>query len=79
MKLTPFSETWARRSLWAVLVTWRSFSMETTLPRPEPSDMTWKPPESVRVGPSQVVADGSGDHSANPPALAISGDWRRRW
>ena len=29
--------------------------MSITFLNPEPRDMTWKPPESVKVGPSQFM------------------------
>ena len=49
--------------------------MEMTFLKPTPSDITWKPPESVNVGPSQFMKRPS------PPASSTMSEpgCRNRW
>ncbi|SLH24295.1 Uncharacterised protein [Mycobacteroides abscessus subsp. abscessus] len=64
-KVTPSSSTVARRSLPAAITS--SFatptdSIASTFLNPTPSDITWKPPLSVKVGPGQFM------NAPSPPA-----------
>ena len=77
---TPSSSTWARRSLPGA--TWSSepvlaaaASMLMTFLKPEPRLITWKPPESVKVGPSQFM------NLPKPPAASSTAapGCRYRW
>ena len=57
VKVTPSSSTRASRSLPSAMMSsarTRSVSIASTLRKPAPSDRTWNPPLSVKVGPGPV-------------------------
>ena len=76
-KVTPSSSTWARRSLSVAMTSAASDeeSIDSVLRNPAPRLMTWKPPESVKVGPDQPM------NRPSPPASSTTSSpgWRYRW
>ena len=77
-KVTPSSSTIALRSASAAMTS-ASVSWETSMARvflkPAPRLSTWKPPESVKVGPVQFM------NRPRPPASSINSGpgCRKRW
>ncbi len=76
--MTPSSSTTARRSLPLAITSSLCIptaSMASTFLKPTPSDMTWKPPLSVKVGPGQFM------NRLSPPASSTMSDpgCRYRW
>jgi hypothetical protein len=78
LNVTPSSSTQAMRSLPLAMMS-SDFMPVTSIAsvflKPTPSDITWKPPESVNVGPSQFMK------RAKPPAASSTSSPGRsnRW
>ena len=76
---TPSSSTWARRSLPGATASsgpeWSTDFMSMTFLNPDPRLITWKPPESVNVGPRQFM------NAPSPPASSRTSapGCRYRW
>ena len=78
LKVTPSSSTWAIRSRSGATMSDAAspaVSMARTFLNPTPWLITWKPPESVNVGPGQFM------NAPSPPAASTRSEpgCRNRW